>query len=202
MGGDPKSFRKIEDDDDPAVKKMKQSEEMRKAIQSTEFVKFDESGNPAAQEEKVPDHEDVQKAKSAVEAASAEHKLPEIVREDQEDQKSEGRVQKWDSDKGFGFVMAVGRDGEETGKGLFVHRKNVVGSTATNPINLKDGIRVMYKPGYQDNRPCALEVVMLGPDGRPLPIHAGAQNLEEKKKSYYVTAESLGLRVHAESWPG
>merc|ERR1719238_1013793 len=43
---------------------------------------------------------------------------------------------------------------------------------------------------------------MLGGDGRPLPIHAGAQSLEEKKKSYYVTSESLGLRVHAESWPG
>jgi protein phosphatase 1L len=44
--------------------------------------------------------------------------------------------------------------------------------------------------------------MMLGADGKPLPVHAGAQTLEEKKKSYYVTAESLGLRVHAESWPG
>merc|ERR1719321_478559 len=43
---------------------------------------------------------------------------------------------------------------------------------------------------------------MLGADGKPLPVHAGAQTLEEKKKSYYVTAEALGLRVHAESWPG
>lgn len=204
--GDPKTFRKIEDDDDPAVKKMKQSEEMRKAIQSTEFVKFDESGNPAAaaaQEERLPQPEEAPKAKSAVEVIGADVKPQEIPREEpQEEQKSEGRVQKWDSEKGFGFVIAVGRDGEETGKGLFVHRKNVVGSTVTNPINLKDGIRVTYKPGYQDNRPCALEVVMLGVDGKPLPIHAGAQNLEEKKKSYYVTAESLGIRVHAESWPG
>merc|ERR1719450_1144865 len=60
----------------------------------------------------------------------------------------------------------------------------------------------MYKPGELDGKKCALEVMMLGADGKPLPIHAGAQTLEEKKKSYYVTAEALGLRVHAESWPG
>jgi len=194
--GDPKTFRKIEDDEDPVVKKMKQSEEMRKAIQSTEFVKFDESGNPAVQDDQL----------AVVEEAVA-HKAPgpdpkplEMVRE--EELRHEGRVQKWDSDKGFGFIVAINREGEEIGKGVFVHRKNVVGSTATNPINLKEGGKVAYKPGEQDNRPCALEVMMLGADGKPLPIHAGAQTLEEKKKSYYVTAESLGLRVHAESWPG
>ena len=30
--GDPKAFRKVEDDDDPVIRKMKQSEEMRKAF--------------------------------------------------------------------------------------------------------------------------------------------------------------------------
>jgi protein phosphatase 1L len=77
-----------------------------------------------------------------------------------------------------------------------------VGSTPNNPINLKENGKVQYTLGMQDNRTCALEVVMLGADGKPLPIHAGAKLLEEKKKSYYVTAEGLGLRVHAESWPG
>lgn len=194
--GDSKTFRKIEDDDDPVVKKMKQSEEMRKAIQSTEFVKFDESGNPAVQGDLLHITEEI-----------VVHKVPgpdpkpvEILRE--EELRHEGKVQKWDSDKGFGFIFAINREGEEIGKGIFVHRKNVVGSTPTNPINLKEGGKIMYKPGEQDNRPCALEVMMLGADGKPLPIHAGAQTLEEKKKSYYVTAESLGLRVHAESWPG
>jgi len=195
--GDAKSFRKIEDDDDPVVKKMKQSEEMRKAIQSTEFVKFDESGNPAAPEDQPPPSiEEV----VAQKAPGPEPKPPEPVKK--EEAKHEGKVQKWDSEKGFGFIVALAKEGEEAGKGLFVHRKNVVGSTPTNPINLKEGGKVLYKPGEQDNRPCALEVVMLGADGKPLPIHAGAQTLEEKKKSYYVTAEALGLRVHAESWPG
>lgn len=195
--GDPKAFRKIEDEDDPVVKKMKQSEEMRKAIQSTEFVKFDESGNREQAEDQPPPIEEVVVQKPV---SGPEIKPPEPVKE--EDVKTEGRVQKWDSEKGFGFIVAVDRGGEEVAKGIFVHRKNVVGSTPTNPINLREGGKVSFKAGEQDGRSCATEVMMLGNDGKPLPIHAGAQTLEEKKKSYYVTAESLGIRVHAESWPG
>merc|ERR1719240_810002 len=43
---------------------------------------------------------------------------------------------------------------------------------------------------------------MIDSSGKVLPIHAGAQTLEVKKKSYYVTADSIGVRCHAESWPG
>jgi len=65
--------------------------------------------------------------------------------------------------------------------GLFVHRKFIVGSTPSNPINLKEGVKVWwvspfrhfsrcmpsmwqvsYKQGTQDSKPCALEVLMLG----------------------------------------
>jgi hypothetical protein len=65
--------------------------------------------------------------------------------------------------------------------GLFVHRKFIVGSTPSNPINLKEGVKarwvspfrhqclplpsmlqVSYKQGTQDSKPCALEVLMLG----------------------------------------
>jgi len=106
-------------------------------------------------------------------------------------------------DKGFGFIVPIGKEGEEeVGKSIFVHLWNVVGSNHTNPINLREGARVQYKLGEQDGRARALEVVMLGKDGAPLPIHSSAQTLEEKRRSYYVTAESLGVRVHAESWPG
>lgn len=196
--GDPKSFRKIEDEDDPIVKKMRQSEEMRKAIQSTEFVKFDESGNPATQDAQQPSAEELA---TQVKMPGPEPRPPGME-PPPEDPRIEGKVQKWDADKGFGFIVPIDAMGEEVGKGVFVHRKHIVGSTATNPINLKEAGKVSYKPGEQDNRPCALEVMMLGLDGKPLPIHADAQTLEEKKKSYYVTAEALGLRVHAESWPG
>mmetsp|Transcript_148757 Transcript_148757/g.273090 ORF Transcript_148757/g.273090 Transcript_148757/m.273090 type:complete len:673 (+) Transcript_148757:107-2125(+) len=198
--GDARTFRKIEDGDDPVVKKMKQSEEMRKAIQSTEFVKFDESGNPTGEDDGEPTADDVAGVAPKAQPAGPEPKPPEP--EKVEDLKSVGKVQKWDSEKGFGFIVSLGKDGEEVSKGIFVHRKNVVGSTPSNPINLKENGKVEYKPGEMDGRPCATEVMMLGADGKPLPIHAGAQTLEEKKKSYYVTADSLGIRVHAESWPG
>jgi len=120
----------------------------------------------------------------------------------EEEKMSEGKVTKWDSAKGFGFITAAKAEGAEAVKPVFVHRKNVVGSTPNNPINLMEGGKVQYKPGEADGKICATEVMMLGPDGKPLPIHLGAQTLEEKKKSYYVSADSLGLRVHAESWPG
>lgn len=185
---DHRFFRRIDDDDDPLVKKMKQSEEMRKAISKTEFVKFEVDGQ-AAQESEAPT--------GPLPAPTVAEPPPK------EPEKEEGRVNKWDSEKGFGFIMPAGKEeGGDIGKGLFVHRKFIVGSTPSNPINLKEGVKVSYKQGTQDSKPCALEVLMLGADGKPLPIHAGAQTLEEKKKSYHVSAESLGLRVHCESWPG
>lgn len=197
--GDPRAFRKIEDDDDPVVRKMKQSEEMRKAIQSTEFVKFGEGAEDVDGEQIMQVEEAVANAQKA---PGPEPKPPEPEIKE-EDLKSEGKVQKWDAEKGFGFIVPAGAEKEkEEVKALFVHRKNVVGSTPSNPINLMPGAKVEFKPGEQDGRLCATEVMMLGTDGKPLPLHLGAQTLEEKKKSYYVNAEALGLRVHAESWPG
>lgn len=190
---DHRFFRRIDDDDDPLVKKMKQSEEMRKAISKTEFVKFEVDGQ-AAQESEAP---------TGPLPAPTVAEPPPKEPEKEEDARMEGRVNKWDSEKGFGFIMPAGKEeGGDMGKGLFVHRKFIVGSTPSNPINLKEGVKVSYKQGTQYSKPCALEVLMLGADGKPLPIHAGAQTLEEKKKSYHVSAESLGLRVHCESWPG
>lgn len=211
--GDAKSFRKIEDEDDPTIRKMKQSEEMRKAIQSTEFVQFDESGGHAAagsedREEGVPGRstpsapEPLPRMETV--GPAMRPVMPEPRREEifVGEQKNEGKVREWNSEKGFGFIVPLGKEGEEPNKSIFVHLWNVVGSTHTNPINLREGARVQFKLGEQDGRPRALEVVMLGKDSKPLPVHAGAQTLEEKRKSYYVTAESLGVRVHAESWPG
>lgn len=198
--GDPKNFRKIDDDDDPVVRKMKQSEEMRKAIQSTEFVQFGEgkaSGDaalpvpvPAAPVEIAPTPKPPEKEK--VPEGETEKKVEKV----------EGKVREWNAEKGFGFIIPLIKEDEETPKSIFVHLWNVVGSTSKNPINLREGARVLYKLGEQDGKPRAQEVVMLGKDGKPLPVHAGAQNLEEKRKSYFVTADTLGVRVHAESWPG
>lgn len=163
---DHRFFRRIDDDDDPLVKKMKQSEEMRKAISKTEFVKFEVDGQ-AAQESEAP---------TGPLPAPTVAEPPPKEPEKEEDARMEGRVNKWDSEKGFGFIMPAGKEeGGDMGKGLFVHRKFIVGSTPSNPINLKEGVKVSYKQGTQDSKPCALEVLMLGADGKPLPIHAGAQ---------------------------
>lgn len=207
--GDAKTFRKIEDDDDPTIRKMKQSEEMRKAIQSTEFVQFDVSGggggggdNGAAPPRAVgvadPPAEVAEKPREKKEP-------PPEAKQQQEagEQKLEGKVREWNQEKGFGFIVPLLiKDEDSTAKSVFVHLWNVVGSTHSNPINLREGARVLYKLGEQDGKPRAQDVVMLGKDGKPLAVHAGAQTLEEKRKSYYVTAESIGVRVHAESWPG
>ncbi|CAK9075927.1 Probable protein phosphatase 2C 14 (AtPP2C14) (Protein phosphatase AP2C4) [Durusdinium trenchii] len=209
---DHRFFRRIDDDEDPLVRKMKQSEEMRKAISKTEFMKFEVDGSSVQAAERELGVAEDQLWESAAdptgpapmvgppEPPPKEEKKEEAARLDL---RLEGRVNKWDSEKGFGFIMPAGKEeGGDMGKGLFVHRKFIVGSTPSNPINLKEGVKVSFKQGTQDSKPCALEVLMLGADGKPLPIHAGAQTLEEKKKSYHVSAESLGLRVHCESWPG
>jgi len=205
--GDPKNFRKIDDDDDPVVRKMKQSEEMRKAIQSTEFVQFGE-GAAAAAAAKASGDDGLTGVPAPVEIAPAP-KPPDKDKEKEkekapepEEKKVEGKVREWNLEKGFGFIIPLIKEDEETPKSIFVHLWNVVGSTSKNPINLGEGARVLYKLGEQDGKPRAQEVVMLGKDGKPLPVHAGAQNLEEKRKSYFVTADTLGVRVHAESWPG
>jgi len=211
--GDSKSWRKIEDEDDPMIRKMKQSEEMRKAIQSTEFVQFsgaEAEGGAIPQKNEITVAQDggtgagpgpIQEVKPVEKPPPAE----KPKEEPEGDKKVEGKVREWNNEKGFGFIVPILKDGEEIGdktKSIFVHLWNVVGSTHANPINLREGARVMYKQGEQDGRPRAQDVVMIGKDGKPLPVHAGATTLEEKRKSYYVTAEALGVRVHAESWPG
>jgi len=198
--GDPKNFRKIDDDDDPIVRKMKQSEEMRKAIQSTEFVQFGEGAAAAAAARAIAD--DGSLAPPVAIAPAPRPPEKEKPAEPESEKKVEGKVREWNSEKGFGFIIPLVKEDEETPKSIFVHLWNVVGSTNKNPINLREGARVLYKLGEQDGKPRAQEVVMLGKDNKPLPVHAGAQNLEEKRKSYFVTADTLGVRVHAESWPG
>lgn len=202
--GDHKSFRKIEDDDDPMIRKMKQSEEMRKAIQATDFVQFggDENAGGMSEHPSSGAHEPPSAfAFQEVEVKPVVQEKPKERNKD--DDKVEGKVREWNPEKGFGFIVPYEKDGDVApNSGVFVHLWNVVGSSHSNPINLREGARVQYKLGEQDGKKRALEVVMLGKDGQPLPIHAGSQTLEQKRKGFYVTAEALGVRFHAESWPG
>lgn len=200
--GDPKAFRKIEDDDDRIIRKMKQSEEMRKAIQNTEFVTFG-PGEPqvsaSASTDDAPRTVAAPFGSDFVEVKTAPPPEPKAEEVPAGDRKHEGKVREWNSEKGFGFIAPLGKDSTAS---IFVHLWNVVGSSHANPINLREGCLVSYKLGEQDGKPRAKEVVMLGKDGKPLPVHSGTTTLEEKRKSYYVTAESLQVRVHTESWPG
>mmetsp|Transcript_22346 Transcript_22346/g.51204 ORF Transcript_22346/g.51204 Transcript_22346/m.51204 type:complete len:665 (+) Transcript_22346:127-2121(+) len=220
--GDPKSFRRIEDDDDHIIKKMKQSEEMRKAIQATEFVQFHKDdkpppppdGAPSQPPPPPPSHPPPVDATPPIGfpgppqvvgptafTSFTSMQEPKPPQPSVDDKKCEGKVREWNVEKGFGFIAPLGQEEAES-KSIFVHLWNVVGSSHSNPINLREGARVQYRLGEQDGRERALEVVMLDKAGKPLPIHAGDQRLEEKRKSYYVTADSLGVRVHTESWPG
>lgn len=95
----------------------------------------------------------------------------------------EGKLRKWDSERGFGFIVQDPLPGEEFGKDIFVHRKNVVGSTSQNHIDLKEGSRIRYKLGEQDGRPRALEARMVDEHGRPFPCHLGAAAEQDMEAS-------------------
>lgn len=198
----PKEFRRIEDDDDPIIRKMKQSEEMRKAINATEFVAFEKPGAeengeaPATAAAGAPGPTPQPGPASIGPAAPP----PAPDKGEEEDKKNVGTVREWNTEKGFGFIKPSDKEHEH--ESIFVHLLNVVGSSHSNPIHLKEGTKVQYTLGEQDARARAMEVVMLDKSGKPLPVHAGAQRLEEKRKSYYVTADSIGVRFHHESWPG
>mmetsp|Transcript_74257 Transcript_74257/g.207440 ORF Transcript_74257/g.207440 Transcript_74257/m.207440 type:complete len:838 (+) Transcript_74257:862-3375(+) len=98
---------------------------------------------------------------------------PPSVRKIMEDSANRytGRVRKWDSERGFGFAVQDPKDGEEGCKDIFVHRKNIVGSTPTNHIDLKEGGKISYRLGDQEGRPRALEAAMIDEHGGFLPIH-------------------------------
>mmetsp|Transcript_89754 Transcript_89754/g.187515 ORF Transcript_89754/g.187515 Transcript_89754/m.187515 type:complete len:962 (-) Transcript_89754:347-3232(-) len=78
-----------------------------------------------------------------------------------------GRIRKWDTDRGFGFIL----QDDEPPREMFVHRKNVLGSSLNNHIDLPEGSPVSYLVGEQDGKPRATEVFLLQEGGLPMPIH-------------------------------
>lgn len=195
-------YRRVEEDDS-AMKKLKKCQDMVNAIATTEFVKFEPKGEEPPEEVPVTStKEEDGQAETAVEApVVCDGEKGEV-----DENRLEGKVQKWDAARGFGFLLplnskVVTKD-EEKGGGLFVHRRNIVGSTALRPLNLKEGVKVVYEIGELDGRPCAVEVRMLGKDGELNPIHEDNLKVEDKRKKYYVSMDLLQLRSFVESWPG
>eukprot|EP00927_Polykrikos_kofoidii_P048363 TRINITY_DN4261_c0_g1_i1.p1 TRINITY_DN4261_c0_g1~~TRINITY_DN4261_c0_g1_i1.p1 ORF type:complete len:1150 (+),score=222.36 TRINITY_DN4261_c0_g1_i1:214-3663(+) len=89
-----------------------------------------------------------------------------------------GRVRKWNSERGFGFIVLDAREGEESCKDIFVHRKNIVGNGPSNHIDLHEQGRVCFDFGEQDGKCRALEVMMLDSNNRPLSVHRGVRNVD------------------------
>jgi cold shock CspA family protein len=107
----------------------------------------------------------------------------DVAKAEEEEPKLQGRVRKWDSERGFGFIVQDPRPGEEADKDIFVHRKNIVGSTPANHLDLRENCRISYRLGEQDGRPRALDATMIDSNGNILPVHfpgmsgsAGAKN--------------------------
>jgi len=109
----------------------------------------------------------------------------------------QGKVRKWDADRGFGFIVQDAVVAEETGKDIFVHRKNVVGSTSVNHIDLIEQGRVSFRVGEQDGRPRALEVRMIDSEGCPMPVHS-LRGSQPGELGYHEGDEASGQEGESE----
>eukprot|EP00928_Gymnodinium_smaydae_P043707 TRINITY_DN29236_c1_g3_i1.p1 TRINITY_DN29236_c1_g3~~TRINITY_DN29236_c1_g3_i1.p1 ORF type:complete len:1045 (+),score=198.90 TRINITY_DN29236_c1_g3_i1:57-3191(+) len=83
----------------------------------------------------------------------------------------EGRVRKWDEERGFGFIVQDSMNGVEGRKDIFVHRKRIVGSGPGNHIDLRENGRVRFRVAEKDGRPQAMEVIMIDGAGQALSVH-------------------------------
>ncbi|CAD7945705.1 unnamed protein product [Amoebophrya sp. A25] len=113
--------------------------------------------------------------------------------------RQEGTVLQWNEERGFGFILPIATS-EKSQVQVFVHRRNIKGSTASRPVDLVEGQKVLYGVVDEDGKKTAIEVVMVDRNKKALPIHD--EKLEDKRNRMHVTMESLQLRSSAESWPG
>eukprot|EP00930_Biecheleria_cincta_P016784 TRINITY_DN13537_c0_g1_i1.p1 TRINITY_DN13537_c0_g1~~TRINITY_DN13537_c0_g1_i1.p1 ORF type:complete len:1047 (+),score=207.07 TRINITY_DN13537_c0_g1_i1:58-3198(+) len=105
-----------------------------------------------------------------------EEELPQAKNETVEDAAPEvnrltGVVRKWDSDRGFGFIVQDLRESDDPLKDIFVHRTNLKGICPGSHFDLREGSRVSYLIGIQDGKPRAMEVAMMDGEGRILNCH-------------------------------
>merc|ERR1712194_550738 len=60
---------------------------------------------------------------------------------------------------------------------VFVHRKNVVGSTSAHHLDLQENGRISFRLGEQDGKARALEATMLDLAGKVHPMHSDLESL-------------------------
>jgi len=146
-------------------------------------------GEPMPELQHVPEVAVVAEPERAAPVAVAVAAEPEERVVEKEPARQLGRVVKFDSKKGFGFIRPEG--GEDAGGGgdVFVHRKSVVMAEGINQnAALSEEQLVSFVVEVSDGRTRALDV--RDPDGLPLVPHDA------------VLLTHLDLRAHTESWRG
>ncbi len=199
------------DEDDRILQELKRNEDMSKAMKSANFVAFDKDDNV----ESNPTEAERSK-RDSVASINSDFGNNGAANTDNKDgtasaggkstvgqpTKCIGIVTSWNAEKGFGFIQPTNTFEDKTANGssIFVHRKNIVGYSTSNPsMNLEDQRKVSYRAGNEAGKPCALEVMMLDEMGQPLAIHKESLNKQDKRAKYFVTSQSLRKNVFYDS---
>eukprot|EP00434_Breviolum_minutum_P003573 symbB.v1.2.003143.t1/scaffold177.1/size287523/8 len=88
-----------------------------------------------------------------------------------------GILQKWDSERGFGFIHEEDDTCEEP-TNIFLHRSNLMGSTPGHPVDVVEGRRISFIPGFQDGRARAMNAAMIDDE-----FNVDSRHLKRPKKA-------------------
>ncbi|CAK9090527.1 unnamed protein product [Durusdinium trenchii] len=81
-----------------------------------------------------------------------------------------GILHKWENERGFGFIHDE-NDTSDPPLDIFVHRTNLMGCAPGYPVDLQEGRRICYIPGFQDGRTRAMSAAMIDEDFNVDPVH-------------------------------
>ncbi|CAL1166711.1 unnamed protein product, partial [Cladocopium goreaui] len=113
--------------------------------------------------------------------------LPRFLNVKDDARRTTGRLESWDSERGFGFIIEE-NDTSEMPVNIFVHRTNLMGGAPGFPVDLQQGRRISFLPGFQDGRPRAMSAAMIDDEYNVDHVHLrkpkkpkGNEALKEKK---------------------
>lgn len=113
--------------------------------------------------------------------------LPRFLNVKDDARRTTGRLESWDSERGFGFIIEE-NDTSEMPVNIFVHRTNLMGGAPGFPVDLQQGRRISFLPGFQDGRPRAMSAAMIDDEYNVDHVHfrkpkkpKGNEALKEKK---------------------
>eukprot|EP00931_Biecheleriopsis_adriatica_P036007 TRINITY_DN20764_c0_g1_i1.p1 TRINITY_DN20764_c0_g1~~TRINITY_DN20764_c0_g1_i1.p1 ORF type:complete len:1035 (-),score=259.30 TRINITY_DN20764_c0_g1_i1:187-3291(-) len=155
-------------------------EEVVEGVYETKGPPLERSEPSDAEHHSGADKDGVKTIEDAAEVAAKEAEdLPNLL---EDPNRATGMVRKWDSERGYGFIVQDEPDAED----LFVHRTNLKGCLPGCNIDLREGSRISYLTGIQDNKPRAMQAAMIDAEGRMLIDHlvtkTSASDKAEKDK--------------------